>query len=340
MKDDSKKYREIIDRHIGRDAQRQFNRRSALRTLFTFSHIWLALALSFWVVIKLEGAPLLLHVLVSPFLIVFIGTRFNALSVQLHEGSHGSLLASKAFNDVFCNVFASYWVLNDVRSYWKVHREHHIHLHEASDPDFPLYALKQRNAKTVLQALLEDLFLISVVKRLQLYLSRSKAAKTGENLALSVVHFVGKLATLVTVFTLFVSVFGVGLGTVLYGVYWVIPLFSIYPVIIRIKIVTEHYSEQLFQSRARGFVGRTSLSNVLEAYLIGAQMEYHMEHHLYPNIPFYQLKRLHRKLGDLGFYERIEASELENVLSGGYFHFWKFLLFDKSLMGQFESERG
>lgn len=56
-------------------------------------------------------------------------------------------------------------------------------------------------------------------------------------------------------------------------------------------------------------------------------MEYHFEHHLFPNLPHYQLKRFHNKLLEKGFFK----DNNEDVLSGGYLHFWNILFGEKKI---------
>ncbi len=89
----------------------------------------------------------------------------------------------------------------------------------------------------------------------------------------------------------------------------------------------EHFSDLLYDELPYRFVSRTSISNRIEEYMIGAGMEYHMEHHLFPKMPYHQLKRFHTDLADKGFFEEMD-SERPNILSGGYTHFWRSIFAD------------
>ena len=60
---------------------------------------------------------------------------------------------------------------------------------------------------------------------------------------------------------------------------------------------------------------------LLERYLIGADMEFHLEHHLNPAIPHYRLRQLNRDLERRGVFERI-GKHRAKVLSDGYLKFW------------------
>jgi fatty acid desaturase len=115
-------------------------------------------------------------------------------------------------------------------------------------------------------------------------------------------------------------------GPFFYLVFWVVPLFSVFPAIIRLRIVTEHFSPALHSITENGlpFVCRTTCTQPLEIYLFGCDMEYHFEHHLLPAIPHPQLARLHQALVDRKFFEELPPGE--NYLSGGYLRFWSRLL--------------
>lgn len=331
MLEQSQRYRAMIEEMVGPDRLREFNTRSFGRTLLTFGHIWLSLAASFLLIYVLQQVALPAQIVVGPILIFFVGTRINAFAVQIHEASHGCLMRDRSFNDLYCNVFGAYWILNDVRSYWIVHREHHIHLHEETDPDRVLYGLQSENAKQVMLVLLQDFFFVTALKRIYQYVTRPRPKAGQMKSAVARLHLAAKLVCQGLLLTLFVTTFGTANGVVLFAIYWVVPLFCVFPVLIRIRIVTEHFSEHLFNARVQPFVSRTTVTQFIESYFIGAQMEYHMEHHLYPNFPYYQLKRLHRELEGKGMFAKFHGAELENLMSGGYFRFWKHLLWDADL---------
>src|SRR5258707_371730 len=78
-------------------------RPSLLHTLLTFGHIWLALGLAFAAIPFIESGPWGVRAVASFLLIFFIGTRQNALAVQIHEASHHLLMRSRRGNDLFCN---------------------------------------------------------------------------------------------------------------------------------------------------------------------------------------------------------------------------------------------
>ena len=121
-----------------------------------------------------------------------------------------------------------------------------------------------------------------------------------------------------------IASFGIA-GVAVYLLFWVVPLFSFYPAIIRLRLITEHFAPDVFDPETPAFVARTSVCGPIEHYLFGAQMDFHFEHHLFPGIPYPQLRRMHADLVRQGFFEgpNVVAS---NSLSGGYFAYWRRLL--------------
>lgn len=323
-------YREQVGRCLSAAERRRYQETSWVRSCLTFATIWLGLAACFVLVVLLHAgsAPLAAQVLLAPVVVFYVGTRINAFAVQVHEASHGLLMKDRRWNDRFCNLLGGYWVLNDVASYWRVHSDHHTYLHEATDPDLDLYLLPPGDRRGVLRILLRDFFCLTALGRVRKYLRKRKetrpASPTAAAPGAELPHLAGKATAQLLVLGLFVRCFGAGSGTALFALYWLTPLFCVFPVLIRIRISTEHYSDLLHADHPSLFVSRTSVSNRLEEHLLGTRMEYHFEHHLYPNLPYHQLARLHRLLVGAGFFDRIEGRD--RVLSGGYIRFWRRLL--------------
>lgn len=161
---------------------KDFARLTPGRVVWTFTHVWIgiavALALGFWA----WTAPGWLPKLLIPWLVLYLGTRHNAFAVQVHEAGHKLLFARARVNDAFCNFFGGYWVLNDVESYRRVHLVHHTDLHLDTDPDLDLYRLPKNGHRfEIAQTLLRDLLGFTALRRIVAYVRhpRSQAATVG-----------------------------------------------------------------------------------------------------------------------------------------------------------------
>lgn len=301
-------------------------RRSALHTAATLAHVWLAIGAGLWLGGALLSWPLAVALPAGVALAAFLATRINALNVQVHEGSHGALAADRRRNEWLTNWAAAYWIGLDADGYRRIHSRHHQQLNEAGDPDRPLYELEPRRA-ALAGALLRDLTGVSLLRRALAYRRESQRAGPGEAGA-SLRHLAGKGLTNAALLGSQVALHGAAAGLAVYGLFWVVPLFCLYPVIIRLRIVAEHFDPAIMapDAGAAAFVARTSECSWLEHYLLGAQMDYHFEHHLFPGIPYANLRRLHDALRAAGFFEKSRCVEPARALSGGYLHFWRNLL--------------
>lgn len=301
---------------------RGYHRPDVRRTLFALAHVWLAIGVGFALAGPVLSLPPLLAVPAGLGLAAFMATRQNALNVLVHEGSHRALAAGARANDRLTNWGAGCWILFDTDSYRALHGRHHRHLSEPADPDRPLYALG-RDRRRLARGVLEDLLGVSIARRARVYRDHWGGASDGTP---GWVHAGRKLFANALLVAGAVAVWGPLQGVAAYALFWVFPLFSLYPVIIRLRLITEHFAPEVFDPDAPPvFVARTSVCGPIEHYLLGAQMDYHFEHHLFPGIPYHQLRRLHRDLVEHGFFTsgRVTA---EHSLSGGYLRFWRRFL--------------
>jgi fatty acid desaturase len=83
-------------------------------------------------------------------------------------------------------------------------------------------------------------------------------------------------------------------GWLLYLLLWIIPSLTALSMILRLRAAAEHVG----CDRDGGVGGtRTVLANPLERALFSpCRINYHLAHHLYPSVPFYNLPQLHRRL--------------------------------------------
>ena len=111
----------------------------------------------------------------------------------------------------------------------------------------------------------------------------------------------------------FVLFQGVTRGILFYVVFWLVPIVCMYPMILRLKTITEHFDPGLREANSVHWIARTSCAGWLQNHLVGARMEYHFEHHVLPTIPYRGLKKLHRQLDKTDLFARNGE-----VISHGY----------------------
>ncbi len=72
--------------------------------------------------------------------------------------------------------------------------------------------------------------------------------------------------------------------------YWFVPLFTWMTVIFRIRSIAEHSA---IEGRAHAYAQtRSTRASILEHVFVAPKnVNYHIEHHFYPSVPFYRLPR-------------------------------------------------
>lgn len=307
---------------VGMDFLHDLYVKSARNFLFTSLHLWLAILAAFALaILAFRSSGTLSFVIWLP-LAFFIGTRINALNVQVHEGSHGLLTDSRYINDLLCNWLAGYPTFYDVDQYAAVHISHHQYLNEKDDPEQGYYRLPP-SRWALLGCFLKDFFWITLVQRVfTIKRALSSSAKTSWKRMLA--HVFGRLVWMIIMIGALSSVLGLKMALLFYVLFWLVPLFSVYPMLIRLRQVAEHYDPA--KSAEHTFVARTTRTHPVEHYLLGAQMEYHFEHHLFPLIPYANLRCLHGRLQEAGFFQASQYARVEHSLSQGYLHFWRHVI--------------
>ena len=81
----------------------------------------------------------------------------------------------------------------------------------------------------------------------------------------------------------------------LLAMYWFVPLFTWLIVIFRVRSIAEHSA---IEGRANAYAQtRSTRASVLDHIFVAPKnVNYHIEHHFYPSVPFYRLPELHRVL--------------------------------------------
>jgi fatty acid desaturase len=249
-------------------------------------------------------------------IVLLLGLRMNAFGVILHEGSHGLLAKSRTLNDRLCNWTVAFWTINSVEEYRPTHRLHHRYLGQERDPDRTFYLVPARRG-ALTGRLLQDLFGVTAFRRATNRISgTSQESGAPASLLTRPQLLIGKFVTQVVVLGQFILLQGLARGFAFYVVFWLVPIVCMYPMILRLKTITEHFDPGLRDPTAVRWTARTSCASWLQNHWVGARMEYHFEHHVVPTIPYRGLKRLHGQLAEADLF-----SSHQEVISDGYILF-------------------
>lgn len=220
--------------------------------------------------------------------ILVIAGRQHALLVMMHEGAHYRLSPSKKVNDWIADFLAAYPLLFSTMAYRKNHLAHHKYTNTSEDPDWvrkasnPEWSYPQ--SKVRIFAVLFKQLLTAPRDWLMLALAVSR-----DNIVQRSVYW-GVMLT---------GFYAMGLGQELL-LYWMVPLFTMYPVFQRYRSISEHFG----LARTHEFnETRNTIANPLETMFFAPHnVNYHLAHHLFPSVPQYNLAALHREFMQVPIY--------------------------------------
>ncbi len=277
---------------------RQLSQVSAGRAVWAIALQWiviagaLALALHFrhWTVWLVAGAV--------------IATRQTALGVLMHEAAHYHLSSRKWLNDWVADLLCAFPIYMTTAGYRYEHMRHHQHTNTPEDPtwektqlDRDLLVFPQGPLKTF-RVFLFDLLGLHIPRMMRYLRSRTYVHRlvTGGPPRVSPAEHVrwflfhGALITFLALTN----------GWLPYLLLWLLPSMTWGTVLFRIRILAEHPAtkavNELHDTR---FVEGTVFERLSIAPL---NINYHLEHHLYPSVPCHHLPAIHKLLAARGIY--------------------------------------
>src|ERR1700733_7564707 len=297
-------WREQLGQLVSTEELQSLSEQSLPDTFAAIGGLWVEVAIILTAVNLLPRLALAWAIPAGIVLVLIMGLRMNAFGVILHEGSHGLLAKSRTLNDRICNWGIAFWTINSVEEYRPTHRLHHRYLGQERDPDRVFYLVPARRG-ALTSLVLQDLLGVTAFRRATSRISgTSDASEAPPSLLFKPKLLVGKVVTQLIVLGQFVLFQGAWRGILFYVVFWLVPIVCMYPMILRLKTITEHFDPGLREANSVHWIARTSRAGWLQNHLVGARMEYHFEHHVVPTIPYRGLKKLHTQLGRTDLFVR------------------------------------
>ena len=234
----------------------------------------------------------------NPFVYVaavaVIGGRMHALAVLLHDfAHHRALNGHKQLSDWICDLLISWPILTTVGSYRVNHLAHHRYTNTDQDPDW-VFKLGKRKfifPKAWQEAVLDLAGYVLVVSSIIDIFGIMGRLKALDKSPLS--YRLARLSFYVTMAVLF-TVLGIWTDVLLY---WFVPYLTAFFLFMHIRSVAEHFGSMDYSHELGGT--RSVLPYFWErAFFAPHNVNHHLEHHLYPSVPFYNLPQLHAVLMD------------------------------------------
>lgn len=269
-------------------------------------HALLALAADYLLVaaavLAAESAPLLYVAS-----LVLIGSRQRALTTILHDAAHGRAARTRWLNWVAGTFLSGYLIFQAFQPYRQSHvMNHHGHLGDPGhDPDLQLYLDTglydgMSRARFFWRQVLATLLLLNAIGYLW-YVTRHRL--------LALVRCRAELVYMGLFWgAIFVLLSLLGAWR-LFLLYWVVPYLTTFLIIGRFIEIAEHFpllgtaqaSSVLYSTRNR-------FSHAAEALFFSMHNEnFHLVHHLRPEIPFWNMAKAHRVMLADAQYARANA---------------------------------
>ena len=244
-----------------------------LREILALQGIWM---LGAWIVVYAMSLSGQWHwpILVVGLLLAALGLNANVL--LLHEGMHYTLAASRTVNR-WGSALLGATVLISFHAYRVMHTSHHVFLGDPRDPDDYRRVANNRGTLFLMQYLR-----ISIGALVYIFAIPFGAWKRGNKE--DRLGMIADYALMVMVYSLLVWLVP---GRLLVSV-WLLPLILVVWMT-GVRGLTQH---GLTDSEDGFTASRTILANPVTEFLLLSE-NFHLEHHLFPEVPSYHLHHLH-----------------------------------------------
>jgi fatty acid desaturase len=253
--------------------------------------------------------------------VVLVAPLQHALFVLAHDAAHYRLYETRWLNDAvgrLCGTIAGV----SMCAYRVIHRLHHNHLYGPQDPDIALHGGYPRGKAYLARKLAKDLAGFTAFKTFSYFFGLPAAnVETGKaERPLDDTSARLRTAALRDRWTVLgfhviapIVAFASGWGWQ-YLVLWVLPLLTVLQPILRLRAICEHGAVTDYGSPLTA--ARTNLAPAWVRYLMFPHhVNYHVEHHLYPAVPHYNLPRLHAALAAHGILDGAEIRPIGATLA-------------------------
>lgn len=208
--------------------------------------------------------------------IVLMGLALNSLGILIHEGLHGLLDRNPGVNHGL-SFLCGLPLLISATAYQVTHCDHHFEL--GRKLDYGTYKQHLGNKRLVWIAYFAQLFLGSIIYVIFIPVLAIKSASTRSRFFIVTEYFL--ITFLVSMLGLFASLESISL-------YWIYPSFVLM-VLSNIRGLASHALGDLDDIYLSS---RTVQSSSLVSFLF-LHENYHLAHHLFPQVPSYHLKKVH-----------------------------------------------
>lgn len=258
----------------------------------------LAIAMDWAGIAAIFALPIVLpHPITWVVAVVLMARQQLALAILMHEAAHQRLFATKWLNEYVGQLATAAAIVFSMPVYRSLHLKHHRIPLTDEDPDLSLIGGYPIDAASFRRKLLRDIAGVSYFKFFAYFVRgawKLKQKREAGNapaaerskipawfIALSIVLVQGGL---------FAALHASG-HPWLYLTLWYLPLMTVLQLLLRIRGIAEHAGYQ--PNADQRYCSRTVINPLQTFFFAPHRVAYHIEHHVYPGVPFFNLPRVH-----------------------------------------------
>jgi fatty acid desaturase len=279
----------VIDNpSIGTDGRPVPDLRAELRRIPSLLNAWSVLWCYGQNILILAAAVHINHIATWLIAFLLMGRMHAQFASLMHEAAHRLLFKHRGANDWVGNWLLGFPVITSTPAYRRVHMAHHREEFGPDEPDIPLYANYPITAESFRRKLVRDATGQTGIKlfRNQLRGFRSPDVRVRRTLL---------KMTLVQVIVI-AAFFAVG-HPWLYLTMFVLPYFTLWRVINRLRSIAEHGGLRADDDR-RIATHSVVQHPIARFYLVPYNIGFHLAHHVDAGVPFRHLPKYHALLRD------------------------------------------
>lgn len=215
----------------------------------------------------------------------------------MHDAAHKRLFTNPNWNDYVSQLLLAAPVFFNVMAYRTFHIKHHKAPLAADDPDISLIGGYPVSRQSFVRKILRDLSGLSYFKFIRYFISRARAERgravrsdgkrSGPSALMANIMILAVNALLAVILASADALWA-------YFVLWLLPSLTVLQVLLRIRGITEHAG---YEPNADQRLNARTVVNPWQTFFFAPNgVNYHIEHHLYPSVPWYHLASVHKLL--------------------------------------------
>jgi fatty acid desaturase len=291
---------------LTRDEIRALTRTSNLPGALAIAWSWLVIAGCLYAVSRWWVA--------WPVAVIVLGGRQLALAVMMHDAAHGTLFRTRWLNEGAADWLCARPIWADTARYRKQHLGHHAHTGTERDPDLDLAPVERMSRRSLRRKILRDVTGAAGLRRVAALIAIDAgaiaiASPADEGRAAApeavrrsndggTIRRIGKpslarLAKNIAPMLITNALLAYAAGWAYLA--WVVAYLTAFSLFLRVRSLAEHACLERTDDMLRN-TRTTRASWLARATVAPLHVNYHVEHHLLPTVPWYRLPALARRV--------------------------------------------